>query len=72
MILIHFLLIFTESETFQQTSQIILQSYSDSAMNHFSVETETFMFLMLSQAITIHQGECNSKQAVAVSKRIPL
>jgi hypothetical protein len=44
-ILIHFLLIFTESETFQQTSQTILQSYSDLSLNHFSVETKTFLFL---------------------------
>jgi hypothetical protein len=35
-ILIHFLLIFTESKTFQQTGQIISQSDSDSTKNHFS------------------------------------
>jgi hypothetical protein len=44
-ILIHFLLIFTESETFQQTGQTISQSNSDSIENHFSGETEMFLFL---------------------------
>jgi hypothetical protein len=38
-ILIHFFLIFTKSEMFQQTSQMILQSDSDSIKNHFSGET---------------------------------
>jgi hypothetical protein len=41
-ILIHFLLIYTESETFQQTIQTISQSDSDSTENHFSGETKTF------------------------------
>jgi hypothetical protein len=44
-ILIHFLLISTESETFQQTGQTTSQSDSDSTENHFSGETETFLFL---------------------------
>jgi hypothetical protein len=44
-ILIHFLLISTESEMFQQMSQTILQSGPDSTENHFSGETETFLFL---------------------------
>jgi hypothetical protein len=44
-ILIHFLLISTKSETFQQTSQMILQSDFDSTKNNFLGETETFMFL---------------------------
>ncbi len=48
MILIRLLLIFTESETFQQTSQTISQSDSDSTENHFSGETE--MFLSLSES----------------------
>jgi hypothetical protein len=42
-ILIHFLLISTESETFQQMGQTISQSDSDSTENHFSRETETFL-----------------------------
>jgi hypothetical protein len=42
-ILIHFLLISTESETFQQTGQTISQSDSDSIENHFSRQTETFL-----------------------------
>jgi hypothetical protein len=51
MILIHFLLIFTESKTFQQTGQTISQSDSDSTKNHFSEETEMLMFLSESRTI---------------------
>jgi hypothetical protein len=43
MILIHFLLIFTESEMFQQMGQTISQDDSDSTKNYFSRETETFL-----------------------------
>jgi hypothetical protein len=42
-ILIHFLLISTDSETFQQTSQTISQDDSDLTENHFSRETEMFL-----------------------------
>jgi hypothetical protein len=44
-ILIHFLLIFTESKTFQQMSQTISQSNYDLTENHFSREIKTFLFL---------------------------
>jgi hypothetical protein len=44
-ILIHFLLISTKSEMFQQMSQAISQSDSDSTENHFSRETKMFLFL---------------------------
>jgi hypothetical protein len=40
-----------ESETFQQTSQTILQSDSNLTDNHFSGETK--MFLFLNESITI-------------------
>jgi hypothetical protein len=46
-ILIYFLLISTKSET----SQTISQSDSDSTENHFSRETETFLFL--SESVTV-------------------
>jgi hypothetical protein len=42
-ILIHFILISTESEVLQQTGQTISQGDSDSTENHFSRETETFL-----------------------------
>jgi hypothetical protein len=42
-IMIHFLLIFTESETFQQTDQTILQSDSDLIDNYFLRETKIFL-----------------------------
>jgi hypothetical protein len=45
MILMHLVLIFTESKMFQQISQIILQNNSNSTENHFSGEAETFLFL---------------------------
>jgi hypothetical protein len=45
-ILIHFILISTESKTFQQTCQTISQSDFDLTENHFSGETETFLFLI--------------------------
>jgi hypothetical protein len=48
---IHFLLIFTESKTFQQTGQTISQVDSDSTDNHFSRETE--MFLIHSESGTV-------------------
>jgi hypothetical protein len=51
-ILIHFLLIFTESETFQQTSQIISQSDYDLTENHFLRETKTFLFLIKSETVS--------------------
>jgi hypothetical protein len=50
-ILIHFLLISTESETFQQTGQTISQSDSDSTEKHFSGKTEMFLFLSESEAV---------------------
>jgi hypothetical protein len=48
---IHFLLIFTESKTFQQMGQTISQVDSDSTDNHFSRETE--MFLIHSESGTV-------------------
>jgi hypothetical protein len=53
-ILIHFLLISTESKMFQQTGQTISQSDSDLIENHFSGEIEMFMFLGL---ILINQNK---------------
>jgi hypothetical protein len=50
--MIHFLLIFTGSETFQQTSQTILQNDLDSADNHFLGETEMFLFLSESETVS--------------------
>jgi hypothetical protein len=50
-ILIHFLLISTKFEMFQQTGQTISQSDSDSTENHFSREAE--MFLIHSESGTI-------------------
>jgi hypothetical protein len=50
-ILIHFLLIFIESETFQQTGQMISQGDSDLTENHFSRETETFLIHSESGAV---------------------
>jgi hypothetical protein len=44
-ILIHLLLIFTESKMFQQTDQMILKGDSDSTENYFLIETETFLNL---------------------------
>jgi hypothetical protein len=50
-ILIHFFLIFTEFETFQQTDQMISQKDSDSTENHFSREIKTFLIYSESEII---------------------
>jgi hypothetical protein len=50
-ILIHFLLIFTKFETFQQTRQTISQSDSNSTENYFLRETKIFMFLTESRTV---------------------
>jgi hypothetical protein len=43
-ILIHFILVSTKSEMFQQMSQSVLQNDYDSIKNYFSRKTKTFLF----------------------------
>jgi hypothetical protein len=49
--LIHLLHISTESKIFQQTSQTISQSDSDSTENHFLKEIKIFLFLNKSEIV---------------------
>jgi hypothetical protein len=58
-ILIYFLLIFTESEAFQQMGQTISQGDSDSTENHFLRETE--IFLIYSESGTVPSTPLRSK-----------
>jgi hypothetical protein len=51
-ILIDLLLIFTESEMFQQTGQSISQNDYDSTENHFSREIETFLIHSKSETVS--------------------